>query len=530
MPAIRSRIRRRRSKKKSTVERRLIPTTAQTAQNAALHPMLSMQQTLGNQAMLRRVSQGTVQRANPPDGGGGQKTYEVTDSKALLRTEPPGLNKKSDLIPKGQHVVVDDAIQKGGKNYVKVSQHLPEMTMGPVLHYGWTWAGNLDGYTAPADIKTVEKKASAADLKAMDDDEIKAKIDELSWHPLIMTAWMLIAQAQAISDALKSDEKKNKKNEQTGDDRNTLVELIGGARSVVKQMNSTILMTDDESALGIRAYFYRQISKAVPFYTQMANANVLGKGDEGKKTAAYRTCNVTSIAMALEGLGKTADTFAGDQTLMDNILSVFEGRIKKSTKNIGAQDIDLSDASSLRLPDFLQLVAIYIKLTEDMKLSVADLNAMAKDKPGTFEKKVQKGRDKAVGMITQSKLFFKFTDLFGVQSVRIKSDHSNKLSAMGGTYRKKGEKHKLSKDEIAGMEKKLAVETYRNSVLNSVLPYINEGSQVVINLYNHYIRLQTLNEDEIVVDDPGGTGRDGRKYTWEEARAMGYFRVTFIVS
>jgi hypothetical protein len=40
----------------------------------------------------------------------------------------------------------------------------------------------------------------------------------------------------------------------------------------------------------------------------------------------------------------------------------------------------------------------------------------------------------------------------------------------------------------------------------------------------HYVRLQAIFDDHVVVDDPAQQARANRKVTWEEARAMGYFK------
>jgi hypothetical protein len=43
------------------------------------------------------------------------------------------------------------------------------------------------------------------------------------------------------------------------------------------------------------------------------------------------------------------------------------------------------------------------------------------------------------------------------------------------------------------------------------------------------VRLQAVEDDHVVVDDPGSAGKANRKVTWEEARAMGYFAVGLVL-
>ena len=52
-----------------------------------------------------------------------------------------------------------------------------------------------------------------------------------------------------------------------------------------------------------------KLARIAPFYTQQANANILSTTTT---KAAMRTCNVTTVSMVLEGLGKTTGDFNGN--------------------------------------------------------------------------------------------------------------------------------------------------------------------------------------------------------------------------
>ena len=92
-----------------------------------------------------------------------------------------------------------------------------------------------------------------------------------------------------------------------------------------------------------------------------------------------RTCNITTVAMTLEGLGKTASDFQGNSSLMNQIVS----RLSLGTR----------DASSLRLPDFLQILAIYLAMVQ--KQNASSLNALATSNPEQFQTVMVEGAKEA---------------------------------------------------------------------------------------------------------------------------------------
>ena len=89
-------------------------------------------------------------------------------------------------------------------------------------------------------------------------------------------------------------------------------------------------------------------------------------------------------------------------------------------------------------------------------------------------------------------------------------------------------KHKyrrvLSAEKI---EKNIPIESYKNVIKSQIGPELDGGAAIVVNLYHHYVRLEAVHDDYVVVDDPGSLRkselRANRKVTWDEARHMGYF-------
>lgn len=74
-----------------------------------------------------------------------------------------------------------------------------------------------------------------------------------------------------------------------------------------------------------------------------------------------------------------------------------------------------------------------------------------------------------------------------------------------------------------GIEERIPIESYKQAVLSQIGPELDAGAAVVVQLSGHYVRLQAIHEDHVIVDDPARHARANRKLTWAEARAMGYF-------
>jgi hypothetical protein len=86
------------------------------------------------------------------------------------------------------------------------------------------------------------------------------------------------------------------------------------------------------------------------------------------------------------------------------------------------------------------------------------------------------------------------------------------------------------RDALAGPQaQQFSLDDYKSVAIQEVGAEIGAGCAVVVNLYNHYVRIQELHDGYFVVDDPGGRDRSNRKVLWDEARAMGYFRKRIVL-
>ena len=159
---------------------------------------------------------------------------------------------------------------------------------------------------------------------------------------------------------------------------NKIVQAVAQVRNLIQGLTAAELGVDQPTLAQIQAHYFSRLNTLTPYYTQMANLDLLYsettvKDKKGtvtvkkQKEAWERTCNVTSMAMTLEGLGVKIEDFKGNAALMERI----------------AGHYDIKDVTQLRLPDFLQLVAIYLSFKgKPSSAEVANLG------PDDFSEKV----------------------------------------------------------------------------------------------------------------------------------------------
>lgn len=114
-------------------------------------------------------------------------------------------------------------------------------------------------------------------------------------------------------------------------------------------------------------------------------------------------------------------------------------------------------------------------------------------------------------------------------------DLRNQVEAADGEQRVKLERtyqrrYAALRTELAEGTRAVPLEAYRNYVTTEIGPELDAGSQVVVYLRGHYVRLQAVHDDHVVVDDPGRSSRANRTVTYEEARAMAYFKMRLVIS
>jgi hypothetical protein len=353
---------------------------------------------------------------------------------------------------------------------------------------------------------------------------------------------MVADMAQAARAAKKDS------TEAIGSQRDALISRIPQVRGLVGRLH------DAQE----RAALYGELNAIAPSYYQSKNMDLL----EMPPPQDTRTCNLTSVAMCLEALGKTAADYTGDRRAVVAVAGVY-AHVVALAEDAGDKSGDRLD--DLRLPDFLQLAAIaeVVGSAALTKENIAD---------AAVRTRVEKGKVQIIGgawkKITEMGFLRRLPERFGgVTAVAFESEHSAALTRLGHAHRSQVERladlrndrerlrtmtpgttayeklqaaitkaerstasyDALSRRNLADHEEDLPLQQYRDSVMSTLGLELAKGNQVVANLYNHYVRLESVGQEQVVVDDPARGARANRKLTWEEARAMGYFRKAIIL-
>ncbi len=254
--------------------------------------------------------------------------------------------------------------------------------------------------------------------------------------------------------------------------------MLRTARGLLRSLTLADVGGDPGTLASIQGRYNRELNALTPYFTQMANQDWLYSSD---MRAWERTCNLTSLAMTIEAMGLQPRDFKGDAGLLTQVAQRFESRFAS-----------FSDLAALRMPDFLQLVMIYVKLPQAGG--------------ATFEQSVDQARGLAASVIAATlDIFVQVAAQFGVERTAT------------GQIRSTGQ---LARDQNGGS---VATAQYQQEVFGKLTPWLDQGGQVVVNKPGHYVRLEAVESGGLVIDDPATNGKN-YQVGWDEANLKGYFR------
>jgi hypothetical protein len=317
--------------------------------------------------------------------------------------------------------------------------------------------------------------------------------------------------------------------EERGAERDALVASIADARAQIALLDGEGL--DAGVVAYVRPLLYGLLLRCAPYYSQGRNIDVLETATD------TRTCNLTSLAMVLEGLGKSANNYAGPR---DKVLAVarftpYAPRIAGAKGKVSGATGDWGKLAALRLPDFLELAAVAECLgggTSDAEVLAAAQSAWARivnefaihiNLARQFgvageTRTLEGGLGDALGSIKKSAR----KEMQEVVDARNKAERTGDSGAQASYERLRD----ASSDALEGtkIEAGIPLREYRETVLAHVGAELASGAGVFMLMAAHYARVQAVSEDHVIVDDPGRDFRSGQKVLWPEARAMGYFK------
>lgn len=260
-----------------------------------------------------------------------------------------------------------------------------------------------------------------------------------------------------------------------------MTQLLHMARALTNSLTQEELSVDAGALAKIKGEYQRRLNAFTPYYTQMANLNLLWYNGAIHYDAWMQTCNVTSLAMTFQAAGIATTDFAGDPALLTQIAQRYDSRLQS-----------FADLATLRMPDFLQLVIIYLKFGETAGTS--------------FEQHVDQARGIAARVIsTTLEIFAQAAALFGVERTHV------------GYIRSTGEQ------TFAKSGGEVPTEQFRQAVQTQLTPWLDAGGQVIVNQPGHYTRLEDITDSGLVLDDPAKRGKNYR-VSWADANRIGYFR------
>jgi hypothetical protein len=281
--------------------------------------------------------------------------------------------------------------------------------------------------------------------------------------------------------------------QERGEARDELVEMIGRARDQVTALEQTDLPADEQDAIG--AWAHRRLNAASPYYAQMPNVDLLELDpDQAKRKRAIqegrdpdapddrpppidtRTCNLTTVAIVLEALGIGAEQYQGDRDVLERVRT---GRSEKSLDHAKdfsrAEDDGGGSLDDLRLPDFLQLVMVAFRLERGASMDAAVAGAW--DDVLSSANLVELARRFGVSAYVRAGL--------GSDDPDVKRRY---LEAIGGM--------------------------------------LDGGLQLVCSNGEHFVRIEAVTDDGLIVDDPAGFGKKNMKVPW--AKLGGYVKTLMV--
>jgi hypothetical protein len=321
-----------------------------------------------------------------------------------------------------------------------------------------------------------------------------------------------------------------------------------------------------------RPALFRRVNALTPYYSQSPNMNLLEQG----KPEDTRTCNITSLAMALEGLGKSPKDYTGSKETIAGIAQFYDATVQTAEDHAG------TSLETLRMPDYIQLAAIALEMggkpptqenieygvfhkTVDSKLkehqegawnsilsiytlqkiaekfgvssSVVNFNLTSNDSSDTKIRRKESSKDfstlRGIGSTHRGNVE-KLTDernmreeLEGIDPTS--KAYASKSKALEKLEKANAGKNDLSEESLKEQEALIPMEEYKSRVTQTIGAKMDAGAQVVMGLSGHYVRLQSIQDAFVIVDDPARGSRANRKVMWEEARAMAYFSTCLLI-
>jgi len=391
------------------------------------------------------------------------------------------------------------------------------------------------GWTPPAGSKLEDPQLLALATKVHD-----PKLDQL----LLDLGGML-----ALSKTLRETRSLETRFEVKGKDRATMVAGIGVVRSGLDGLSNP----SDVDVAAFKVGVNHKLEEVAPYHFQLNIPTIESAG-------GWSTCNLTSLAMALEVIGKGASAYpTSEHQKLLAVASTFRRDVAQARLTANGTGTDISSLMGLRLPDFLELAAVVEFITSAApgrdEIVAAATRAVDEKLQARFLKQLARkfgaeAKDKTIrwdpsNTAIQNRATTNALENFGGQHRGDGSHGVEQLSTARNLMEKEADPRKravaqrryesLLAGQTAAMEGRdiegnLSLQTYKSAVVRELGPELDAGRGVIAGLYRHWTRLYGIDDDHILVQDPGAWNRTEINVTWAEARAMGYFWTNLVIS
>lgn len=402
--------------------------------------------------------------------------------------------------------------------------------------------------TPEANGGVAKSNVAAAPVARLDDPALvglAAKIHDPKLPPLLSE----IAAVLALNQTLRTTRTVATRFEVKGNERAVMVDRIG----VVRAQLAALGPSEDPNVAAFRVAINHRLEEIAPYHFQLNIPTIESAG-------GWSTCNLTSLAMCLEVLGIGASSYpVSEHEKLLAVANVFKNDIAQARLAAGGTDASLTSLMGLRFPDFLELAAV--------------VEFVASAEPGHDE--IVAAAVKAVLQKKYVSLLIQLAHKFGAKA-RSKTIHwdatktarqnlatDDVLNRYGGKYRGNGDhgveqlstaRNAMEKETnpnkkqsamkryeslLAGqasalegkeIEGDLSLDAYKSAVIRDLGPELDAGAGVLVGVFSHWTRLYGLDDEHILVQDPGAWNRTEINITWAEARAMGYFWTNLVVT
>ncbi|HEX5062062.1 MAG TPA: hypothetical protein VFV99_21985 [Kofleriaceae bacterium] len=319
-----------------------------------------------------------------------------------------------------------------------------------------------------------------------------------------------------------------------GEPRENLVHGIAVVREGLKGLGGA-----DEKTAAFKTAVFHKLEQIAPYHHQH-NMRTIETGD-------YTTCNVTSLAMSLEAIGKTAESYKpGKREIIKKVAERCNSSVSKAASTLHGHGASWEAVAGLRFPDFMQLAAISHRL-KTPEFSESDFKAAA-----MFAASNKTHADFLADIAsdfsaTGKEHYLSFGSEKADKALEKFSDDTQADAQVLIDARNAAEAHPESKvrqdayaeaqqgrgKKVAGnakIDRDLPLEHYKATVIGAIKPLMDAGHGVISGCYHHFTRCYEINDKYIMVQDPGQYHRTERKLMWDEARALRYFWNYIVIS